>query len=94
MPINITLDGIIEAYNLQPLIHNGAFYVEIHHGMYGFLQAGLLANQQLSQFLTNGGYHQILVDPTGSYWILLDPTLSYCILLVSSGSYLMLLDPT
>jgi hypothetical protein len=35
IPIDMLPDAIIEQYNLQPLIHNGAVYVEIRRGMYG-----------------------------------------------------------
>jgi hypothetical protein len=50
--------AIMTQYNLAPLLHNGAVYVEIRKGMYGLPQAGRIANDQLLTFLAQDGYHQ------------------------------------
>ena len=47
IPINQIPDKIIELYNLKPLVHKGAVYVEICKGMYGHPVSGKLANDKL-----------------------------------------------
>jgi hypothetical protein len=47
---------IMQQYNLQPKIDENQILVEIHKGMYGLPQAGLLANQWLVRHLTQYGY--------------------------------------
>jgi hypothetical protein len=49
---------IFDQYNLGPLVHNGAVYVEIRKGMYGLPQAGKIANDKLVKILAANGYHQ------------------------------------
>ena len=58
IPINQLPKKIIDQYNLTPLIHNGAVYVEIQKGMYGLPQAGRIANDKLVPILKQAGYHQ------------------------------------
>ena len=58
IPISQIPPKIIELYNLQPLIHNGAVYVEIRKGMYGLPQAGRIASDALVPKLNAAGYHQ------------------------------------
>ena len=58
IPIHQIPQKIIEQYNLTPLIHNGAVYVEIRKGMYGLPQAGRIANDKLVPILANAGYIQ------------------------------------
>lgn len=58
VPINQIPPKIMELYNLQPLIHNGAVYVEITKGMYGLPQAGRIASDALIPHLNAAGYHQ------------------------------------
>jgi hypothetical protein len=41
----------------------GHVYIEVHKGMYGLPQAGILANQLLSQRLVVHGYHQAKCMP-------------------------------
>ena len=45
--IKILPQQIIDAYNLLGLVHNGYMYFEIQRGMYGRIQAGKLAYNQL-----------------------------------------------
>ncbi len=58
IPVNQLPQKIIDLYNLEPLIHNGAVYVEIRKGMYGLPQAGRIANDKLVPILKAAGYHQ------------------------------------
>jgi hypothetical protein len=57
LPISILPDEIIEKYHLKRLAVDGWVYLEIQKGMYGFKQAGILANQLLKKRLTPFGYH-------------------------------------
>jgi hypothetical protein len=50
-------DEIIQKYNLNALAIDGWVYIEIRKGMYGFKQAGLLANQLLQTCLAPFGYY-------------------------------------
>jgi hypothetical protein len=63
LPINIIPQEIIEAYNLMPLVHNGHVYIEIQRGMHGLPQAGIIANQLLTQRLIPQGYYQCRHTP-------------------------------
>ena len=54
--LDIILEEIIIAYNLTNLGHNGWVYIEIRKGMYGFPQAGILANKLLTTQLNEYGY--------------------------------------
>jgi len=63
IPIAMLPDDIMEHYQLHALIHKGHVYVEIQRGMYGLPQAGLLANQQLQQFLAPHGYTPCAITP-------------------------------
>jgi hypothetical protein len=58
IPEKDTPATIMTQYNLAPLLHNGAVYVEIRKGMYGLPQAGRIANDQLLTFLAQDRYHQ------------------------------------
>jgi hypothetical protein len=58
LPINIIPQEIIEAYNIMPLVHNGHVYIEIQRGMYGLPQAGIIANQ----LLTDDFYHEATIN--------------------------------
>ena len=58
IPISQIPQKIIDLYNLTPLIHNGAVYVEIRKGMYGLPQAGRIANDKLVPILEQAGYTQ------------------------------------
>ena len=58
IPISQIPPKIKDLYNLQPLIHNGAVYVEIRKGMYGLPQAGRIASDALVPKLNAAGYHQ------------------------------------
>jgi hypothetical protein len=63
LPIALIPTEIIEAYNLLPLVHNGHIYVEIRRGMYGLPQAGILANQLLTERLEPHRYYQCCHTP-------------------------------
>jgi hypothetical protein len=49
---------IMTQYKLRPLLHNGSVLAEIHKGMYGLPQAGILANNRLQEHLQEHGYTQ------------------------------------
>ena len=53
-------DDIIQKYSLNELAHNGYVYIKIKKGMYGLKQASVLAYQNLTKLLTDGGYEHIL----------------------------------
>jgi hypothetical protein len=46
----------IEKYELIELSQDGKVYIEIQKGMYGFPQAGILANELLQRTLAKNGY--------------------------------------
>jgi Reverse transcriptase (RNA-dependent DNA polymerase) len=63
IPISAIPQCIIDQYNLTPLIHKGHVYVLVRKGMYGLKQAGCLANDQLTVFLAQDGYHPVPLTP-------------------------------
>jgi hypothetical protein len=46
----------IDKYDLIQLAQDGKLYIEIQKGMYGFPQAGILANELLQRNLAKDGY--------------------------------------
>jgi hypothetical protein len=56
----------IEKYDLNELTQDGRVYIEIQKGMYGFPQAGILANELLQRNLAKGGYR--LTTQTHGLW--------------------------
>jgi hypothetical protein len=56
IPASIPPQEIIEAYNLQDLIHKWYLHAEVSKGMYGLPQAGRIANNKLLPRLKAGGY--------------------------------------
>ena len=86
MRIHIKLipSDIIAHYNLNDLVdQDGWIYMEIIRGMYGLPQAGILANNLLSQRLINHGYYQ--VNQTPRLWIHVYITLSFTLLVENFG---------
>ena len=62
--IDLIPDEIINEYNLRDFVdENGFVYMEINKGMYGLLQAGILANRQLTKFLAPDGDHPCTFTP-------------------------------
>ena len=52
-------DKIIAEYALKRKVHSdGAIYIEIRKGMYGLLQAGMLAYKLLKRRLAKPGYYE------------------------------------
>jgi hypothetical protein len=47
---------VIDEYSLDDLAVDGKVYIEIHKGMYGLPQAGILANKLLKRHLAQDGY--------------------------------------
>jgi hypothetical protein len=58
IPIALLHDDIIEHYQLQEKVLEGYVYMEIHKGMYGLQQAGILANKLLKERLAHHGYFE------------------------------------
>jgi hypothetical protein len=58
MPMRLIPDDIIEHYGLREKALNGYAYMEIHRGMYGLPQAGILANKLLRKRLACHGYFE------------------------------------
>jgi Reverse transcriptase (RNA-dependent DNA polymerase) len=54
---------IQDEYKLHDKIINGMAYVQVRKGMYGLKQAGRLANDQLTKYLADAGYHPCSVTP-------------------------------
>jgi hypothetical protein len=63
LPITIIPQEIIDEYNLLDIVHNGFIYMEIRRGMYGLPQAGIIANQLLTERLAPQGYYQCRQTP-------------------------------
>ena len=63
IPVSQLPPKIMDLYNLQPLVHNNAVYVEIRKGMYGLPQAGCIASDALIPVLQAAGYHQSPLIP-------------------------------
>jgi hypothetical protein len=57
LPLEIIPDEVIGKYNLKYIAIDGWVYLEIRKGMYGWKQAGLLANQLLQKRLEPYGYY-------------------------------------
>ena len=67
IPLAHIPDEIITEYVLKNKVHSdGAVYIEIHKGMYGLPQAGMLANQLLKRRLAKHGYYEVRHTP--GYW--------------------------
>jgi len=58
IPVSSIPTKIMKLYNLEPLIHCGAVYVETPKGMYGHLVSGKLANEKLVQILQKHDFVQ------------------------------------
>jgi hypothetical protein len=69
MPLSLFPDDIIVHYNLLEKVLNGFVYMEIHRGMYGLPQAGILANKLLKTRLAHHRY--IEVPHTPGLWKLI-----------------------
>jgi hypothetical protein len=63
LPLAILPQEIIDAYKLDGISHNGNVYLEVHRGMYGLPQAGIIANQLLTKRLQPHGYYQCRHTP-------------------------------
>jgi len=83
IPISVIPDSIMEHYNLAPLIHKGFVYVEIRKGMYGLPQAGKIANDQLTKFLTPHSYEPVPI--TTGLWKHTTRDLSFTLVVDDSG---------
>jgi hypothetical protein len=60
IPIALLPNNIIKHYQLQEKVLNGYVYMEIRKGMYGLLQASILANILLKEQLAHHGYFKQL----------------------------------
>ncbi len=57
-------EEIINEYNLRDKVtESGHVYIEANKGMYGLLQAGLIANELLEKRLNEHGYRQSKLIP-------------------------------
>jgi len=63
IPVSSIPAKIMKLYNLDPLVHRGAVYVEIRKGMYGHLVSGRLANDKLVQILQKHEFVQSNLIP-------------------------------
>ena len=62
IPCRMIPDTTIATHSLTPYVHQNAILFEVNKGMYGLLQAGLLAQQRLIAHLANHGYHEIFTS--------------------------------
>ena len=62
-PTSNTPKKVFDQYNLAPLVHKGAVYVEVRKGVYGLPQAGRIASDALTPVLNQAGYHQSDTTP-------------------------------
>ena len=53
-------EDIRQRYNLDSIVHNNFIYIRIKKGLFGLKQSALLAYQQLSAILKEGGYTPII----------------------------------
>jgi hypothetical protein len=75
-------DKIIEEYKLREIATEDEYvYCEIRRGMYGLLQAGIIAQVQLEERLGKYGYHQSKIIP--GHWT--HTTRNMCFTLVVDG---------
>ena len=64
IPLKIIPQEIIDAYNLTALVDDqGWIYMRIKKGIYGFKQAGIIANQELVKHMSLFGYHPVKHTP-------------------------------
>jgi hypothetical protein len=56
MPLSLFPQDIIKHSGLLDKVLNGYVYMQIHKGMYGLPQAGILANKLLKKCLAKHGY--------------------------------------
>jgi hypothetical protein len=58
MPLSLFPQDIIGHYGLLNKVLNGHVYIENHKGMYGLLQAGIIANKLLKKCLSKHRYYE------------------------------------
>ena len=63
IPLSLFPKHIIYQYDLQAKVRNGHVYHKIRRTIYGFSQAGDLANAQLQKFLAPEGYYKLICTP-------------------------------
>ena len=63
IPVHMIPQAIMDWYNLHDKVHNGYVYAEVHKGMYGFKQAGKIANDELIAHLDQYGYAPCVHTP-------------------------------
>ena len=83
IPLSSIPEEIIMHYKLQDIVHNGKVYMEIHHGMYGLPQAGILAEKQLIRFLGSYGYEPVCHTP--GLWRHTWRPISFCLVIDDFG---------
>jgi hypothetical protein len=83
IPLQMLPQGIIDQYNLTPLVHNNCINVEIRKGMYGLPQAGKLANHLLIEALAPFGYCPVLITP--SLWQYDERDIAFCLVVDNFG---------
>jgi hypothetical protein len=67
MKLELFPEDIIEEYDLRNKVDaNGYIHCEVHRGMYGLLQAGIIVQELLEKHLRATGYTQSKITP--GYW--------------------------
>ena len=63
LPVDISLQKIIDKYQLMDKFKNGFIMCEIRHGMYGFTQEGIISNKQITESLENNRHWPCEITP-------------------------------
>ena len=63
IPYDLIPQSFRNTYNLDSIVHDGFIYAEIHSGMYGLPPAGILAHEDLVEFMAPYGYHPVTFTP-------------------------------
>ncbi len=82
IPVALLLDNIIEHYQLQEKVLDGYIYMEARKGMYGLLQASILANKLLKEQLAHHGHFE--QPHTPQLWKHVTPTYVWTILVLTA----------
>ena len=71
-PINLIPQEFIDVYGLAQKLKNGYLYIEIQRGVYGLPQAGILANNLLTERLLQHDYFEVPYNPS-LFWHTIRP---------------------
>eukprot|EP00957_Ditylum_brightwellii_P085805 6526973-Ditylum_brightwellii.AAC.2 len=64
MPIEPLPQELVEEHDVTGIQHEGYIFIETHKRMYGLLQAGKIANEELQEHLTKVAIFQLSIHLT------------------------------